>query len=108
MPLGKEKTLIIVPVSEAVASSVPSLFRAIQDRGARCASTTFKASSFSASNMRTSPEVGATYVESGGACDGLLSPVSSRGFGSGYAIKQFSDEGDRAHMALGFGDVAIV
>jgi hypothetical protein len=77
---------MIVPVSEAVASKVPSLFKAMQDNGARCASTTFKASSFKASNIKTSPDVGATYVEGGGACDGLLSPVSSRGFGSGYAM----------------------
>jgi hypothetical protein len=51
---------MIVPVSEAVASRVPSLFRAIQDNGARCASTTFKASNFKVSNIKTSPVVGAT------------------------------------------------
>jgi hypothetical protein len=83
VPLGKEKTLMIVPVSEAVASRVPSLFRAMQDSGARCASTTFRASSFSASKIKTSPVVGGTKVEGGGACDGRLSAVSSRGFGNG-------------------------
>ena len=76
---------MIVPVSEAVASNVPSLFNAMQDNGARCASTTFIASSLKASNIITSPDVGATYVDSGGACDGRLSPVSSLGFGNGYA-----------------------
>jgi hypothetical protein len=76
---------MIVPVSEAVASNVPSLFNATQDNGARCASTTFIASSFKASNIMTSPDVGATYVDSGGACEGRLSPVSSLGFGNGYA-----------------------
>ena len=86
VPFGRENTLIIVPVSEAVASRVPSLFSAIHDSGARCASTTFKASSLTASNIKTSPVVGATYVERGGACEGRLSPISSRGLGSGYAI----------------------
>jgi hypothetical protein len=51
---------MIVPVSEAVASNVPSLFNAMQDNGARCASTTFIASSLYASNIITSPDVGAT------------------------------------------------
>lgn len=86
VPFGSENTRIIVPVSEAVANNVPSLLRAMHDKGARCASTTFKASSFSASNIKTSPEVGATNVDKGGACDGRLSPVSSLGFGRGYAI----------------------
>jgi len=76
---------MIVPVSDAVASRVPSLFSDMQDKGARCASTTFIASSLNASNIITSPDVGATYVDSGGACDGRLSPVSSLGFGRGYA-----------------------
>ena len=75
----------MVPVSDAVASNVPSLFSAIHDRGARCASITFTAFNDFASNMRTSPDVGATYGESGGAWAGLLSPVSSLGFGNGYA-----------------------
>ena len=86
VPLGSANTLMIVPVSEAVASKVPSLLRAMHDSGARCASTTLSASSLIASNMRTSPDVGATYVDSGGACDGRLSPVSSLGFGNGYAM----------------------
>jgi hypothetical protein len=38
------------------------------------------------SKMSTSPDVGGTYVDNGGACEGRLSPVSSRGFGSGYAM----------------------
>lgn len=33
---------------------------------------------------------------------------SSRGFGSGYAIKQFSDDGERAQIAEGFGEVGMV
>jgi hypothetical protein len=86
VPFGREKTLIIVPVSEAVASKVPSLFRAIQDNGARWASTTFNALSSTASKIKTDPDVGATYVESGGAWDGRLSPVSSLGLGNGYAM----------------------
>ena len=77
---------MIVPVSEAVASKVPSLLRAMQDSGARCASTTFKASNFRASNIKTSPDVGATYVDNGGACEGRRSGVSSLGFGRGYAM----------------------
>lgn len=59
-PRGTEKTRIIVPVSEAVASSVPSLFSAMHERGARCAPTTFMALSDNVSKMRTSPDVGAT------------------------------------------------
>ena len=77
---------MIVPVSDAVASTVPSLFNAMHDNGARCASTTLTAFNASVSKMRTSPDVGATYVEPGGACEGLLSAVSSRGFGRGYAM----------------------
>lgn len=77
---------MIVPVSEAVARRVPSLFNAMQDSGARCAPTTLMAFSDNVSKMRTSPEVGATYVGPGGAWDGRLSAVSSRGFGIGYAI----------------------
>ena len=33
---------------------------------------------------------------------------SSLGFGKGYARKQFSEEGERAHIAWGFGEVEIV
>jgi len=89
----------MVPVSEAVANNVPLLFNAIQDRGDLCASTTFTAFSAIVSNIRTSPEVGATYGVRVGAWDGRLSFESSRGFGRGYARKQLSDEGDRAQMA---------
>jgi len=60
VPLGRENTLIIVPVSDAVASKVPSLLSAIHDNGERCASTTFIASNFTASKIKTSPVVGAT------------------------------------------------
>lgn len=58
---------MMVPVSEAVASNVPSLFSAIHESGARCASTTFKASNFMVSNIRTAPVVGGTKFEDGGA-----------------------------------------
>jgi hypothetical protein len=51
---------MIVPVSDAVASTVPSLFNAIHDSGARCASTTLTAFNANVSKMRTSPDVGAT------------------------------------------------
>jgi hypothetical protein len=50
---------MIVPVSDDVASIVPSLLSAIQDRGARCASITLTALSCSVSKIRTSPDVGA-------------------------------------------------
>jgi hypothetical protein len=70
LPSGTEKTRMIVPLSEAVASRVPSLFKAMHDRGDLCASTTFMASSFWASKMRTSPLVGETWVLAGGAWDG--------------------------------------
>jgi len=60
VPFGRENTLIIVPVSEAVASKVPSLFKAMQDNGARWASTTFNALSSTASKIKTDPDVGAT------------------------------------------------
>lgn len=59
-----------MPLSEAVARRVPSLLRAIQDRGERWASTTLMASSFTASKRRTSPLVGAMCVAPGGAWDG--------------------------------------
>lgn len=56
---GIEKTRMMVPFSDAVASRVPSLFSAMQERGELCASITFTASIFVASYMRTSPLVGA-------------------------------------------------
>lgn len=49
---------MMVPLSEAVARRVPSLFKVIQDKGDRCASMTLMASNFSASNINTSPLVG--------------------------------------------------
>ena len=60
------KTRIMVPLSEAVARRVPALLTTMQERGERCASTTFIASSFSASNRRTSPLVGGMCVAPGG------------------------------------------
>lgn len=77
---------MIVPVSEAVAKRVPSLLRAMQDSGERWASMTLTAFKVIVSKIKTSPEVGGTYVERGGACAGRRSPVSSLGLGKGYAI----------------------
>ena len=48
----------MVPLSEAVARRVPALLRVMQESGERCASTTFMASSFRASKIRTAPLVG--------------------------------------------------
>jgi hypothetical protein len=56
---GIEKTRMMVPFSDAVASNVPSLFSAMHDSGELCASMTFTASILVASYMRTSPLVGA-------------------------------------------------
>lgn len=56
---GMEKMRIMVPFSDAVASSVPSLFSATQDRGELCASITLTASILVASYISTSPLVGA-------------------------------------------------
>lgn len=58
---------MIVPVSLAVAKSVPSLFKHMQDKGERWASMTFTALSVNVSNTSTSPDVGDTYVDCGGA-----------------------------------------
>lgn len=60
----------MVPLSEAVARSVPSLFNARHDSGDLCASTTLMASSFCVSKTRTSPLVGGICVLDGGAWDG--------------------------------------
>ena len=49
----------MVPFSEAVASSVPSLFKAMQDNGELCASMTFAVSNLVASYIMTPPLVGA-------------------------------------------------
>ena len=67
---GTEKTRIIVPLSEAVARSVPALLIVMQERGERWASTTLMASSFRASNIRTEPLVGGMCEPPGGACEG--------------------------------------
>lgn len=61
---------MIVPLSDAVASSVPSLFSVMHANGDRCASTTLIASSFSVSNTKTSPLVGEMCVVPGGAWAG--------------------------------------
>lgn len=61
---------MMVPLSDAVARILPSLFRTMQDKGDLCASTTLIASSLMASNNRTSPVVGTICVLLGGACDG--------------------------------------
>src|SRR5437667_11771564 len=89
----------MVPVSLAVARRLPSLLRLMQLRGDRCASMTFTALSVMASNTSTSPDVGETYVDRGGAWAGLLSPASSRGFGGGEARKQFSVGGGGVQVA---------
>jgi hypothetical protein len=59
-PSGTENTRIIVPLSEAVASRVPSLLSVMHASGERCASMTFIASNFEESKIRTSPVVGET------------------------------------------------
>lgn len=58
---------MIVPLSEAVARSVPSLLSVMQASGDRCASTTLIASNFKVSKIKTSPLVGETWVLPGGA-----------------------------------------
>lgn len=58
---------MIVPLSDAVAISVPSLFNVIHASGDRCASMTLMASSFKVSKIKTSPLVGVTCVVPGGA-----------------------------------------
>ena len=67
---GTEKTRMIVPFSEAVASSVPSLLSAMCDKGLACASIMLICSSFVASYNMTSPLVGAGRLPLGGACGG--------------------------------------
>lgn len=67
---GTENTRMIVPLSEAVANRVPSVFIARHDNGDLWASTTLIASSFSVSKIRTSPLVGEMWVLLGGACEG--------------------------------------
>jgi hypothetical protein len=73
-----------VPFSEAVASRVPSLFKAMQERGELCASITFTASNLVASYMRISPLVGATWSDFGGACDGGWNVAGAAFVGRGY------------------------
>lgn len=84
-PSGTEKMRMMVPLSEAVASKVPSLFSAMSARGERWASMTLIASSFTASKIRTSPVVGDTCVVPGGACAGVLAAAGAF-WGSGYAM----------------------
>ena len=77
---------MMVPFSDAVANSVPSLFSAIQERGELCASITFTASIFVASYMRTSPLVGAIWSDFGGACEGGWNVVGAALVGRGYTM----------------------
>ena len=74
---------MMVPLSEAVARRVPSLFRARHDKGDLCASMTLMASSFWVSKMRTSPVVGGTCVLEGGAWDGGLKEDGGALWGKG-------------------------
>lgn len=76
---------MIVPLSEAVAKSVPSLLSVIHAKGDRCASTTLIASSFNVSNIKTSPLVGDTWVLPGGAWAGGVKLEGGAFCGSGYA-----------------------
>ena len=57
-PSGMEKTRIIVPLSDAVAMTLPSLLKMMHERGDLCASTTLMASSLIASKIKISPDVG--------------------------------------------------
>lgn len=82
---GTEKTRMIVPLSEAVASFVPSLLKAMHERGDLCASTTFIASSLIVSKIMTSPDVGAICALFGGACEGGAKDDSADFRGKGYA-----------------------
>lgn len=75
---------MMVPFSLAVANKVPSLLSAIHDRGELCASITLTASIFVASYMRTSPLVGATWSDLGGACEGGWKVAGAAFVGSGY------------------------
>jgi hypothetical protein len=84
-PPGTENTRMMVPVSDAVARRVPSLLRAMQESGARCASTTFMFLRDKVSNISISPDIGGTNLDIGGAWAGRLSPGSSLAFGKGYA-----------------------
>ena len=67
---GMEKTRMIVPFSDAVASKVPVLLMVMHESGVLCAVTTLTASSFEALKRRTSPLVGGMCVPPGGACAG--------------------------------------
>ena len=74
-----------MPLSDAVARSVPALLSVIQERGERCASATLTASSLSASKRRTSPLVGGMWEAPGGACDGGANDEGRDFCGRGYA-----------------------
>lgn len=67
---GIEKTLIIVPLSDAVARRVPVLLIVMHERGERCASARLTASSLRVSKRRTLPLVGGICVALGGTWDG--------------------------------------
>ena len=71
---------MIVPLSDAVAITVPSLLNVMQDKGDLCASTTLMASSFIASKMRISPEVGDIWVLFGGTCAGAETAFCGNGY----------------------------
>lgn len=76
---------MIVPLSEAVARRVPSLFKVTDERGDLWASTTLIASSFSVSNIRASPVVGDTWVVPGGVWAGGAKDEGGALCGRGYA-----------------------
>ena len=78
-----EKTLIMVPLSDAVASKVPASLTVMHERGDRCASTTLIASSLRASKIKTSPLVGAICAPPGGACEGGANDEGAAFWGNG-------------------------
>lgn len=92
-----------VPLSDAVASKVPVELMAMNEMGDLCAWMTFTTVSVRVSKSRTSPESEAGAVEAAGRVWAAVERGEvGDGTGEGYARKEGSDEGDRAHIAVDY------
>lgn len=96
-----------VPLSEAVASSVPVELIERKDMGDLCAWITFETVKERVEKRRTSPDCCCAEDVGGEEVDWLASEVVGEGTGEGYARYELSADGDSAHIAesrrIGYG-----
>lgn len=99
---GVLHTRMTVPLSEAVARSVPVELIERNEMGDLCAWITLDTVKERVENRRTSPDWEAVGVVGGGAAceaDCVANVEVAEGTGEGYARYELSADGERAHIA---------